>query len=241
MNYLALIWADGRPSREDLAVMQRELPVFGEDPVWGRVRLLGRELELPQEAATVRVRDGEAIVTDGPFAETKEFIAGFDVLDATGRDQAIDFAAACPISWFQPIEVRPFQGSLQIGERVAAFGRMEDGGARPHLLCPWVDSVRADPGEAGELEAWREDLLARGLHVLGQALAAPTDATTVRVRDGRRELSAGPFTRIPEVMVEIDVVNCSDRAQAIELAATHPMARRGAIEVRPFYVEDDYP
>jgi hypothetical protein len=240
MNYLALIWADGRPSREDLAVMQRELPVFGEHPEWGRVRLLGRELELPEKAATVRVRDGETLVADGPFAETKEFIAGFDLLDATGPDQAIAFAAACPISWFQPIEVRPFAGEVSLDERALAFGRMEDGGARPHLLCPWVDGETADPGLLDEVEAWREGLRVRGRHVLGHALAGPQEATTVRVRDGSRELTPGPFTQIPQVMVGIDVVNCADRDRAIEIAATHPLAREHAIEVRPFYVEADY-
>jgi len=239
MNYLALIWADGRPSREDLAVMQRELPIFGEHPEWGRVRLLGRELELPVQAATVRVRGGQTLVADGPFAETKEFIAGFDLLDATGPDQAIDFAAACPISWFQPIEVRPFAGELTLDEPALAFRRMEDGGGRPHLLCPWVDARTAELGPLDEVAAWREELRVRGLHVLGHALAAPRDATTVRVRDGRRELTRGPFTQIPQVMVELDVVNCADREQAIELAATHPLARGHAVEVRPFYVEAD--
>ncbi len=239
MNYLALIWADGRPPREDLAVMQRELPVFGEHPEWRRVRLLGRELELPVQAVTVRVRDGETLVTDGPFAETKEFIAGFDLLDATGSDQAIDFATACPISWFQPIEVRPFAGAVSLGERALAFGRMEDGGGRPHLLCPWVEAETVPSGLLDEVGAWREALQARGLHVLGHALAGPQNAITVRVRDGSRELTTGPFTQIPQAMVEIDVVDCADRVQAIEIAATHPMAREYAVEVRPFYVEPD--
>jgi hypothetical protein len=240
MSYLSLIWADGRPSPEDLAYMQRELPVFEEDPVWGRVRLFGRELELPERAATVRVRDGGTIVTDGPFAETKEFIAGFDVLDATGPDQAIDFAAACPISSCQPIEVRPFSGDVSLDERALAFGRAEDGGAKPHLLCPWVDPDVVEPGLREELQAWRELLQTRGVHVLGQTLAGPQEATTVRVRDGSRELTAGPSTGIPQVMAEIDVVDCADRSEAIELAATHPMARRHAIEVRPFYIEADH-
>ncbi len=240
MNYLALIWADGRPSREDLAVMQRELPVFGEDPEWGRVRLLGRELELPEKAATVRVRDGERLVADGPFAETKEFIAGFDLLDATGPDQAIAFAAACPISWFQPIEVRPFAGQVSLDERALAFGRMEDGGARPYLLCPWVDLEAAELGLLDEIAAWREELRTRGRHILGHALAGPQEATTVRVRNGSRELTRGPFTQIPQVMAGIDVVNCADRDRAIEIAATHPLAREHAIEMRPFYVEADY-
>jgi hypothetical protein len=189
---------------------------------------------------TVRVRGGEMTVTDGPFAETKEFIAGFDVLDASSPEQAIDYAAACPISWFQPIEIRPFADGLRVDDRALAFGEAQDGGARPHLLCPWVDPAQVADGEADELRAWRENVRARGIHVLGHGLSDAAQATTVRVRDGRRELGAGPFTAIPEVMTEIDVVNCANRAQAIELAGTHPLARRHAVEVRPFYVEDDY-
>jgi hypothetical protein len=128
---------------------------------------------------------------------------------------------------------------VSLGEQALAFGRMEDGGARPHLLCPWVDAETAESGLPDEIAAWREQLRSRGRHVLGHALAGPQDATTVRVRGGIRELTRGPFTQIPQVMVEIDVVNCADRDQAIEIAATHPVAREHAIEVRPFYVEAD--
>ena len=61
------------------------------------VRLLGRELDLPETAATVRVRDGETLVSDGPFAETKEFVAGFDVLECADLDEAIEVAAKHPV------------------------------------------------------------------------------------------------------------------------------------------------
>jgi hypothetical protein len=237
MNYLALIWADGRPAREDLAVMQRELPAFGEEMDRRGVRLFGRELELPQQTATVRVRDGETIVTDGPFAETREFIAGFDLLRCAGPEEAIEFAVKCPISRFQPIEVRPFQDGLRLDERALAFGRHEDGDAIPYLLCPWVDRAQASaPVLAGEVRAWRTDARAGGRHVLGHPLGGPESATTVRVTAGEAVLSDGPLTRIAEVMADIDVVSCADRAQAIELAATHPAARSDAIEVRPFWV-----
>ena len=70
MKYLLLIKADGLPGPEELAVMQRELPGWAEEMDGRGVRLFGRELDLPATAATVRVRDGQTPVTDGPFAET---------------------------------------------------------------------------------------------------------------------------------------------------------------------------
>jgi hypothetical protein len=84
-------------------------------------------------------------------------------------------------------------------------------------------------------EAWRQDLEARGLQVLGNALEGPDTATTVRVRGGETLLSDGPFIETKEFVAGIDVVSCADRQQAIQLAAAHPLARYHAIEVRPFY------
>jgi hypothetical protein len=79
---------DGMAAPEELAVMQREIPGWVEEMNGRRVRLLGRELDLPETAATVRVRDGEMLVTDGPFTQTEEFIAGIDVVSCTDRQQA---------------------------------------------------------------------------------------------------------------------------------------------------------
>src|SRR6516162_5807109 len=123
MKYLQFIWADGLPAPDDLAVMQRECPGWVEEMDGRGVRLLGRELSPPETAATVRVRDGETLVTDGPFAETKEFIAGFSLVECADFDEAIEVAARCPVSWFQTIEVRPFTGGLRLGEEAFAFGR----------------------------------------------------------------------------------------------------------------------
>jgi hypothetical protein len=55
----------------------------------------------------VRVRGGERLITDGPFAETREWIAGFDVIEAADLDEAIDIAAGHPMARFGRIEVRP--------------------------------------------------------------------------------------------------------------------------------------
>ena len=241
MKYLAFIWADGLPAPEDLAVMQREIPGYVEEMDSRGVRLLGRELDLPETAATVRVRDGETLVTDGPFAETKEFIAGFDLLECANLDEAIEVAAKCPVSWFQALEVRPFMDGLLLGGKASAFGRGEDGDARPYLLIMWMGGTPAAPFDdqavMDEGEAWRQDLEARGLQVLGNALRGTETAVTVRVRGGETLLSDGPFIETKEFIAGINVVSCADRQQAIQLAAAHPIARYHAIEVRPFWSE----
>jgi hypothetical protein len=242
MKYLVfIICTDGLPAPEELAVMQRELPGWAEEVRGRGVYLLGRELDLPQTAATVRVRDGETLVADGPFAETKEFIAGINVLECTSLDEAIEVSAKCPISWFQALEIRPFMAGLQLDDKAFAFGRGEDGDARPYLLTMWMGGTPAAPFDdqavMDEGEAWRLDLEGRGLQVLGNALEGPETATTVRVRDGETLLSDGPFIETKEFIAGIDVVRCADRQQAIELAAAHPIARYHAIEVRPFWSE----
>ena len=238
MNYLLFIWAHGRPAPDELAVMQREIPGWVDEMDRRGVRLLGRELELPETAATVRVRDGETLVSDGPFAETKEFVAGFDVLECADLDEAIDVAAKSPISWFQTLEIRPFAERLRPSERASAFARADDSAGIPYALIAWIGEIPAtvdDRTVADEREAWRQDLEVRGRWILGNALAGPDAAVTVRVRDGETLLGDGPVMATEEFIACIDVVGCADRRQAVELAAAHPIARYHAIEVRPFY------
>jgi hypothetical protein len=241
MKYLMFICAEGMPAPDELAVIQRELPSWVNEMNGRGVRLFGRELDLPETAATVRVRDGETLVTDGPFAETKEFLAGFDVLECGDLDEAIEVMGTNPIAWFQTLELRPFQAGLRLGAKATAFGRSDDSAGKPYLLIMWMGGTPAAPldDEAvmQEVGAWRRDVEARGLHVLGDPLEGTDMATTVRVRDGETQICDGPFTRTKEFIAGVDVVSCGDRQQAIELAAAHPIARCHAIEVRPFYCE----
>jgi hypothetical protein len=72
------------------------------------VRLQGHQLRPVSDATTVRVRDGDVLIADGPFAETKEQIAGFDVIEAADLDEAIEVASKHPVASFGTIEVRPF-------------------------------------------------------------------------------------------------------------------------------------
>ena len=239
MRYVVFIGSEGLPVPEALAVMQRELPAWIEEMDGRGVRLLGRELDLPQTAVTVRVRGGETLVTDGPFAETKEFVAGLDVFECADLDEAIEAAAKSPVSRYHPMEIRPFAKGLRLGEAAFAFAREDDSAGTPYLLTMWMGGRPAAPldDEAvmAEGEAWRQDLEARGLQILGNALEGPEAATTIRVHEGHTLISDGPFIETKEFIAGIDVVRCADRQQAIKLAAAHPIARYHAIEVRPFY------
>lgn len=73
------------------------------------VRVTGDALRPVSDAATVRVRDGEVLLSDGPFAETKEQILGFDILDAADLDEAIEIASKHPVARYGSLEIRPFR------------------------------------------------------------------------------------------------------------------------------------
>ena len=69
--------------------------------------ITGDQLAPPRRARSVRVRGGKAIVTDGPFAETKEALGGFYLIDVADLDEAIAVAAKLPGSWHGSVAVRP--------------------------------------------------------------------------------------------------------------------------------------
>ena len=91
-----------------------------------------------------------------------------------------------------------------------------------------------DSSELPDIEAWVAENDARGRRLEGDVLAPTSAATTVRVRNGELLISDGPFAETKEVIVGYDLIVCADLDEAIEVARTHPMARNGRIELRPF-------
>jgi hypothetical protein len=67
----------------------------------------GDALEVPETGTTVHVKEGKRRVQDGPYADTKEQLAGVLVLDLPSLDEALDWAARCPASWSGAVEIRP--------------------------------------------------------------------------------------------------------------------------------------
>ncbi len=110
MKYLLMIYTpdEGRPhTDEEWAAVMPAYEAYGE-----RVRASGAFVDAaplaePSSATTVRIRDGKRLITDGPFAETKEWLGGYYVVDCETLDQAIEYAADCPGAVHGSIEVRP--------------------------------------------------------------------------------------------------------------------------------------
>ena len=115
MKYMLLhcVDKDVDISAEATAELNRAMMAWLEDTIPRGVSLHGGQLQPAETASTVRVRGGELLVTDGPFAETKEQIAGYDVIECPHLDQAIEVASRHPVARFGCIEVRPFVDSEQ--------------------------------------------------------------------------------------------------------------------------------
>lgn len=249
-NYLLFICSDGVATPEKVAVMESEVVGWVEEMDARGVRRIGDALAQPSEAVTVRVRNGETLLSDGPFAETKEFVGGFDVISCGDLDEAIEVAAKHPVSWFHCIEVRPLAETPMGPSDPATPGPAADpvptgeeigepaAGRRRYLLVICADGIpESDEVEAAirrDAEAWLADANARGLRVYGHALKHAETATTVRVRNGETLVSDGPFVKTREFVGGFDIVDCESREQAIALAAAHPLARYHMVEVRPF-------
>jgi hypothetical protein len=110
MKYLMLICSDESvvQSPAEVADLPATTEAWVTEMDGSRIRLTGDRLRPVSDATTVRVREAEVLVADGPFAETKEQIAGFDIIECSDLDQAIDVAAKHPVARFGTIEVRPF-------------------------------------------------------------------------------------------------------------------------------------
>jgi hypothetical protein len=96
------------------------------------------------------------------------------------------------------------------------------------------------PGSATAEEEsfpWLDDLRARGRWIIGDQLAPPRRGRTVRVRDGRRLVTDGPFTETKEAVGGFDLIEADSLEEALEIAAAHPVAALGAIEVRRMWGE----
>lgn len=97
----------------------------------------------------------------------------------------------------------------------------------------------AEPDEKteqpGDIEAWLEEVERTGKRVTGDRLQSKKHARTVRVRKGKLLVTDGPFAETREVIVGFDILECDSMEEAIAVAAKHPMARAGRIEVREFW------
>jgi hypothetical protein len=111
MRYLLTIYQDesgwATQSPEETGRIMAGYGAFGEELEAAGGHLGGEGLQPTSTATTIRVRDGERLVTDGPFAETKEQLGGFYLIECKDLDEAIEWAAKIPGAQQGSVEVRP--------------------------------------------------------------------------------------------------------------------------------------
>ncbi len=211
---------------------QASLEAWLDQTIGQKVNLHGSRLRPPSDATTVKVRRGELVVTDGPFAETKEQVAGYDLLECSDVQEALEWASKHPTAQIGAIEVRP----LYDDQPPAGLPEPAPGKRRYLMLVCTDPSVEREELEPiAPVEPWVDEMVGRGARRYGSQLAEPARARTVRVRDGQALFTDGPFAETKEQIAGFDILDCADLDEAIEIAEKHPMARHGVLEVRPFW------
>lgn len=111
MQYMALIYADEDAwetlDENERADVYRRYRKLAEEARAAGVMVGGDELASTRDATTVRVREGQSLVTDGPYAETKEGLGGYFLFECGSIDEAVDWAARIPTAKRGAVEVRP--------------------------------------------------------------------------------------------------------------------------------------
>lgn len=107
MQFLALIYNVEGDHDVDMETLMSQYFAFGAEAEEAGVMVGGNALEAVSTATSIRVRGGETALTDGPFAETKEQLGGYYLLDCKDLDEALHWAAKIPTARYGTIEVRP--------------------------------------------------------------------------------------------------------------------------------------
>ena len=129
MEYLCQVWLptnelDALPEAERNQI-DRESMAYDDELEQGGHLIVAQALQPVTTAVTVRIRAGKLSTTDGPFAETKEHLGGFILIEARDLNEAIHLAAKIPLAKYGSIEVRPIMKISPQGNPVGTFGRQK--------------------------------------------------------------------------------------------------------------------
>lgn len=105
-----------------------------------------------------------------------------------------------------------------------------------YMMFVITDSQPDTETDESDVDLWVDPLDASGKRIIGEVLAPQSESRVVRVRDGKRYVTDGPFTETKEVICGFDILEVEDLDEAVEIASRHPMARNGQLELRPFMV-----
>lgn len=113
---LSVFYVEGQepPSDDVMQQMYADVDALNQKMIEAGAWVFGGGLETPDIATVVRADEGEILTIDGPFAESKEQVGGFWVIEASDLDEALDWASQATVACRGPVEVRPFQPEPEV-------------------------------------------------------------------------------------------------------------------------------
>jgi hypothetical protein len=224
MEFLVLFTADPGGATPTVADME-EMGRYSRELAARKILKRGFPLAGDLEAATVRVRDGRAFVSDGPFAESKEAIGGLWIVDVPDREAALAVAAGAPHVRHGNVHVHRIEGRY-------VFDDSEKG--TPYLMVFRMEpGLRPEPEKLRDMLTFGEALVSRG-QLLETAHLVSREAPKVLHMQGEKLFTTdGPFAESKEAVGGYAVVRVDGgRTEAIAQAKQWPHAGWGPVEVR---------
>jgi len=258
-NYEADIWPDEK--------LEAALAKYTEELVKAGARLDGGRLQPSSQGARVHYAKGKFTVMDGPFAETKELIAGFCMIQAKSLEEAIEWAKRVPFQEGE-VEVRPLfevtDFPVDPAEKPDGWREKEEQfraapplGRKPGTVR-YLGILKADEDtEAGVLPdekflsamgAFFEEGVKAGVILSGEGLQPSSKGARVRYSGSKRTVIDGPFAETKELIAGYAILQFASKREAIEwtkrfvqVDAPGRLGAESECEIRPFYEPEDFP
>jgi hypothetical protein len=242
-----------------------EMATWTEELVKAGAWLESGRLQPSSQGVRVRYASGKFTLTDGPFAESKELIAGFCLIEAKSREEAIEWAKRVPFQEGE-IEVRPlyelFDFPVDPAEKPEGWREKEaQMRAAPPARKPgtirYLGIVKADkdteagvlPDEKGlaTMGAFMEEGVKSGVFLSGEGLQPSSKSARVRFSGSKRVVTDGPFAETKELVAGYAILQFTSKAEAIEwtkrfvqVDAPLRLGGESECEIRPFFEFEDF-
>jgi hypothetical protein len=246
--------------------MLSQMAEFTEQLVKAGALLSAERLETSSKGVRVRYSGGTFEVIDGPFAETKELIAGFCLIQARSKNEAIEWAKRIPLQDGE-VEVRPLfelpDFPVDPAEKPDGWREKEQQlrdaptPARKPGALRYIGMVKADKdSEAGVLPdekflsamgAFMEEGVKSGVFLSGEGLQPSSKGARVRFSGSKRTVIDGPFAETKELIAGYAILQFTSKADAIEwtkrfvqVDAPGRLGAESECEIRPFFEFEDF-
>ena len=244
MKYMTLIFEqhggmDGMPETEHQALItqHRELQELARER---GVYVAAVQLKLPQRAQSLRVRDTQSMISDGPFAESKEYFIGYYLFDCASLADALDLARRIPTAQGGGMEIRPVDEATGCAAGAGQSGEFRATGKsmfallnyHPQSLLEKYSDEMIQPMITSNF-VMSQKAAANGDYLGGYKLMLPATATELRGENSQRQVFDGPFCEAKEVLLGLHILACKNSQAALEYASMLDDARNGVVELRP--------